>query len=137
MVITKVAFKVDIGFSYGMLVILIGILCALSTALALFIATMIERNYSVVASGIYVITCVLSGCYISFTGENKVLNTICNILPQKSYMTLAQGIEKGNNILEFKGQLIYLLTWVVVLWLLGSIITKKNETRDVLVLNHS
>lgn len=126
LVITKVAFNVDIGFSYGMLAILIGILCTLSTALALFIATIIEHNYSVVASGIYVITCILSGCYISFTGENPVLNKICNVLPQKSYMTLAQGIEKGHDLLEFKGQLIYLLTWIVVLWLFGSMITKRK-----------
>lgn len=131
LVITKVVFGVDIGFSYGMLGILIGILSALSTSLALFIASVLERNYSLAASGIYVITCVLSGCYISFMGNNKILDTICSIFPQKAYMALSQGIEKGKGMLQFKGQLIYLLIWIVALWLLGSVITKRKMKQGI------
>lgn len=131
LVITKVVFGVNIGYSYGMLAILIGILSALSTALALFIASVLKRDYSLAATGIYVITCVLSGCFISFTGSNKILDAICSIIPQKSYMTLIQGIENGKGLLEFKGQLAYLLVWIVALWLLGSFITKSKMQKGV------
>jgi ABC-2 type transport system permease protein len=131
LVITKAVFGVNIGFNYGMLSILIGILSALSTSLALFMATVLDSNYSLAASGIYTITCVLSGCYISFTGSNKILNFICDILPQKEYMTLIQGIENGSNMLESKGQLIYLLIWIVALWLVGSSIIKKKMKQGI------
>ncbi|MBW9144693.1 ABC transporter permease [Clostridium sp. CM028] len=130
-VITKVCFNIKIGFGLLMLAMLIGILTALSTSLALFISSVLERNISLVASAIYVITCILSGCFYSFTGNNKVLDTICSIIPQKSYMTLIQGIENGNGMLEFKGQLIYLLIWIVALWLLGSIITKRKMRQGI------
>lgn len=131
LVITKVIFRVDIGFSYGMLAILIGTLSALSTSLALFIASVLDRDISVVASAIYTITSVLSGCFYSFTGDNKVLDTICNIFPQKAYITLSQGIENGNGILEFKGQLAYLFICIAAFWLLGSIITKGKMKEGV------
>ncbi|MDP4145533.1 MAG: ABC transporter permease [Bacillota bacterium] len=124
--ITKVCFGVNIGFSLGMLAILIGILSALSTSLALFFSSVLERNVSLVATVIYVITSVLAGCFYSFTGSNKVLDALCNTLPQKVYMTMAQGIETGKSILEFKGQLIYLLIWITALLVLGSNITKRK-----------
>ncbi len=126
LVITKLCFGTDIGYGLLMLAILIAILSALSTALALFFVSVIEREVSVTASGIYMITCVLAGCFYSFTGNNKVLDFLCSILPQKQYMTMIQGIENGKSMLQFKGQLIYLLIWIVALWLLGSIITKSK-----------
>ncbi len=130
-VITKVCFNIKIGFGLLMLAILIGILTALSTSLALLISSMLERNISLVASAIYVITCILSGCYYSFTGNNKVFDTICSILPQKSYMTLIQGIENRNSLFYFKGQLIYLFIWIAALWFLGSIITKRKMDQGI------
>lgn len=129
--ITKLCFGIAIGFSLEMLAILIGILSALSTALALFIASALESNISLVASAIYIITSILAGCFYSFSGDNKVLDTICNILPQKAYMTLSQGIENGNGILKFTGQLIYLLIWIVSLWLLGSLISKRRMKKGI------
>lgn len=126
LVITKAALKVQIGFNYGMLALLTAILCALSTASALFIASVLEGEYSLAASGIYVITCVLSGCFISFTGNNIILDTICKVLPQKQYMAIAQGIENGKGTLQFRGQFIYLFIWIIALWLIGSIVTKRK-----------
>jgi len=130
-VITKVCFGVEIGYGLLMLAILIGILTALSTALALFIASVLDRDISLAATAIYVITSILAGCFYSFTVSNKVLDTICNIFPQKAYMTLIQGIENGKGMLEFKDQLVYLLIWIVALWLLGSIITKSKMKKGI------
>ncbi|MBX4262062.1 ABC transporter permease [Clostridium estertheticum] len=129
--IISVCFRINIGYSFGMLAILMIILSALSTAFALFMTAVLDRDISLATSGISLITCVLAGCFISFTNNNKVLDTLCNIFPQKSYMTLIHGIEKGNGILEFKGQLIYLLIWIIALWILGSIITKSKMKKGI------
>ncbi|GGH23487.1 ABC transporter permease [Paenibacillus segetis] len=131
LVVTKGVFGVDIGYSYGMLAILMVIVCALSTALALFIASTLESNMSLVSSGIYIITSILAGCFYSFTEKNKVLDTIFSIFPQKEYMTLIEGVEKGNGIFEFKGQLTYILIWIVGLWFLGSLITKRKMKKGI------
>jgi len=129
--ITKVCFGIDIGFGLGMLAILIGILSALSTALALFISSVLERNISLVASSIYILTSILAGCFYSFTGSNKVLDTICIIFPQKAYMTLTQGVENRKGILEYYGQLTYIFIWIIALWLLGSIITNRKMKKGI------
>jgi len=129
--IISACFGINIGYSFGMLAVLMMILCALSTTFALFMTAALDREISLAASGISMITCVLAGCFISFTDNNKLLDIICSILPQKSYMTLIHGIEKGSGILEFKGHLIYLLIWIVGLWLLGSIITKSKIKKGV------
>ncbi|WP_261829807.1 ABC transporter permease [Inconstantimicrobium mannanitabidum] len=130
-VVTKICFEVEIGFSLGMIGILIAILSALSTALALFFASALDRDISLVASGIYTITSILAGCFYSFTDNNKILDSICSILPQKAYMTMIKGVENGKGILEFKGQLIYLLGWIVVFWLLGSVITNRKMKKGI------
>ncbi|MCD2345538.1 MULTISPECIES: hypothetical protein [Clostridium] len=83
------------------------------------------------ATGIYTITSILAGCFISFTGSNKILDTICNVIPQKAYMTMSQGIENGSSIFKFKGELIYLFVWIVALWFIGSFITNKKVKKGV------
>lgn len=130
-VITKVSFGVEIGFGFGMLALLLAILTVLATAFAIFMASVMERNISLATSGISVVTSVLAGCFISFTANNKALDTICTILPQKAFMTLIHGVETGQNMLEFKGQLVYLLIWSVALWLLGGFITKNRTNKGI------
>lgn len=71
--IISVCFGINIGFSFGMLAILMMILCALSTAFGLFMTAVLDREISLVASGISMITCVLAGCFISFTDNNKFI----------------------------------------------------------------
>lgn len=130
-VITKVCFGVTMGFDLPMLAVLIAILSLLSTSLALFFTAAIERETSMAATGIYTITSILAGCFISFTGSNKILDTICNVIPQKAYMTMSQGIENGSSIFKFKGELIYLFVWIVALWFIGSFITNKKVKKGV------
>lgn len=124
--ITKVCFGVTIGFDLPMLAVLIAILSLLSTSLGLFFTTTIERETSLAASGIYVITSIFAGCFVSFTGSNKILDDICKVIPQKAYMTMSQGIENGSSIFKFKGELIYLFIWIIALWILGSFITNRK-----------
>lgn len=129
--VTKVFFGVNIGFGLPMLAVLIGVLSLLSTSFALFLSSTIERETSMAATGIYFVTSILAGCFISFTGSNKILDTICSIIPQKAYMTMSQGIENGSSIFKYKGELVYLIAWIVVLWFLGSFITNRKVKKGV------
>lgn len=131
LVVVKLFFRVDISFSYGMLFLLVVIISALSTSLALLLASVLGSDYSLASTGIYVLTSLLSGCYISFTGGSKLLDNICNILPQKAYMTMVQGIENGRSINEFARQLLYLIFWIVSAYLLGSTIIKSKINKGV------
>lgn len=129
--ITKGVFGVKVGFGFGMLAILIGMLSALSTSFALFFSSALKGEIALAATAFYVITSVLAGCFYSFTGSNKVLDKLCNILPQKAYMTLSQGLEDGKSMIQLKEQSIYLLVWIIGLWLLGSLISKRKIEKGI------
>ncbi|WP_160672395.1 ABC transporter permease [Clostridium sp. C8-1-8] len=126
LVITKLVFRVDINFSYGILFVLVAIISALSTSLALLLASVLGTDYSLASTGIYVLTSLLSGCYISLAGKNGVLDMLLNILPQKAYMTMVQGVENGKGIYEFSSQLVYLFVWIAGAYLLGSAVNKNK-----------
>lgn len=129
--VTKVFFGAKIGFGLAMLALLIAILSLLSTAFALFLSSTIERETSMAATGIYFVTSILAGCFISFTGSNKILDTVCNIIPQKAYMTMSQGIENGGSIFKFKGEFIYLFIWIIALFIFGSFITNRKVKKGI------
>jgi ABC-2 type transport system permease protein len=101
-------------------------LSALSTSFALFFTSILEREISLAASGVYVITSILAGSFYSFTDNNKIFDAICSIIPQKAYMTMVDGIEKGSSILDYKVQIMYLLVCIIGFWLVGSSVTKKK-----------
>ncbi len=130
-VITKECFSVNMGFSLGMLALLVGILSLLSTGFGLFISSVLKQNITLTASGIAIVTSLLAGCMVSFSAANKVLNILLGIIPQKAFMTMSDGIEKGKSILEFPGELIYLFIWVFALWLFGSYIIKGKVKKGI------
>lgn len=131
MIFAKECIGIKMGFGIGMLAILIGILSAFATAFGLFISSVLNRNISVTASLIAILTSLLAGCFQFFEVNNKILDAIFSIIPQKSYMTLIEGVEKGRGMLEFKGQLVYLLVWIIVLWFTGIFISKRKVTKGV------
>jgi ABC-type multidrug transport system, permease component len=131
LVITKLVFKVDISFSYGMLFLLVAIISFLSTSLALLLASVLGSDYSLASTGIYMLTSLLSGCYIAFATGNKLIDKFCSALPQKPYMTLIQGVERGQSIDLFSKQLIYLFIWIIAAYLLGSAFNKNKIRKGV------
>ncbi|MBU5267536.1 ABC transporter permease [Virgibacillus proomii] len=120
--VTKIGLGVEIGFGLGTLAILLVILASLATAFSLFMVFIMDRNICLATSGISIITCILAGCFFNFTGYNKVLDVLSNILPQKAFMILSKSIENGRPFQEFTRQLIYIVAWIIVLWLVGSIL---------------
>ncbi|MBT2575509.1 ABC transporter permease [Bacillus sp. ISL-51] len=130
-VTTSYVFGVDIGYSFEILAILLGILTIFATGFSIFMASLMERNISLVTSGVSIVTCVLAGCFISFTSTNVFLNTICTMLPQKAFMTLIHGIENGKKILDFKGQITYLFIWTIIFWFTGGFVTKSRVKKGI------
>ncbi|KAJ51665.1 ABC-2 type transport system permease protein [Clostridium tetanomorphum] len=127
-VITKEIFKVNIGFDYKTLAILLSIIVLFGTAFALFMTSIIDDidNSSMLAQFIAMLTSIISGSFYSFSDNNKILDSIVNALPQKNYLTLVQGIENGKNIFDYPMQLSYILFITIILFTAGSMITKRN-----------
>lgn len=86
-----------------------------STAFALFIATVFDRNTNLIATGISVVTCIVAGCFIEINTNNPVLAAIFKIIPQTEFMELVHGIEFGKNYFQFRYGIAYIL--LCFLWL--------------------
>lgn len=127
-ILVNAMFNVNIGFSYLQFAGLLALLMLLGTAFALFITSLIEDvdNAAMLGNAIILITSILSGTFYSFTDDNKILNTIVSAIPFKPYLTLVQGIEKGKSLTNYCGELIYVLAVILVLFSLGTLITKRN-----------
>ncbi|MCY7900646.1 ABC transporter permease [Bacillus inaquosorum] len=130
-VITHVLFHAEIGFRLDILAGLLCVLTVLATAFAIFMASVMDRNISLMTSGISVITCVLSGCFISFAPHHPLLNALCAILPQKAYMTFIHGVEMGHSMWEYKAQVVYILMWSAVFCFLGGFITRRRTNKGI------
>ena len=114
-----------------MMALLLGILTVFSTSFALFISSLIERNTSLAASGIAVITCILAGCFISFSDNNTLLDNVLNLIPQKAYMNMIQGIAGGGKFFNYMDQVIYLMIWIVGFWVIGGVITSHKVKKGI------
>ncbi|ASB91317.1 ABC transporter permease [Bacillus sonorensis] len=130
-VITCQLFGAEIGYSFGMLAVLLSILTAMATGFSICMTSVMKRNINLAASGISVVTCVLAGCFISFTGSNPILDAICSILPQNAFMAFIHGVEVGRSVLEYKGQIVYLFIWTIMLWLIGFFVTKRRIGKGI------
>ncbi|GGP16939.1 ABC transporter permease [Oceanobacillus neutriphilus] len=129
--ITKIIFGAEIGFGLGTLAILLVILTSLATAFSLFMASIMNRNISLATSGISIVTCIMAGCFFSFTGDSEVLDVISNILPQKAFMAMSQTVENGASFQEFAGALSYIFLWIIVLGVAGNVVTKRKIKKGV------
>jgi len=127
-ILVNAVFNVNIGFSYLQFAGLLALLMLLGTAFALFITSLIDDvdNAAMLGNAIILITSILSGTFYSFTDDNKILNTLVSVIPFKPYLTLVQGIENGKSLTNYYGELIYVLAVILVLFSLGTFITKRN-----------
>lgn len=128
LVVEKQLLNVNIGFSYFQYSYLLAILVFLSTAFGLFISSLIENtDDSMMMSNIVVIlTSILGGSFNEITSKNGVVDKIVNLIPQKNYITLVQGIENNISISKFNGQLGYILGLSIVLFAIGIIICNSR-----------
>lgn len=130
-VMTTILFQVDIGFRLDILAELLAVLAVLAASFAIFMSSVMDRNLSLVTSGISVVTSVLSGCFISFTTNLPVLDALCAILPQKAFMTFIHGIEIGQTVQEFKFQLFYIFLWSALFYFFGGFMTRSRMKKGI------
>lgn len=122
----RIFFGISIGVSFGTMALLLFVLTLFATSFALFISSSLKRNINLVTSGISIVTCILAGCFIPLTTDNKVLTTIFKTLPQSTFMEMVHGLEFGRYFRAYSWSLYYLFLWSFFLWLGGIIITKKR-----------
>ncbi|MEC1615617.1 ABC transporter permease [Bacillus mojavensis] len=130
-VMTTLLFHVDIGFRLDIFAELLAVLAVLAASFAIFMASVMDRNLSLVTSGISVVTSVLSGCFVSFTPNLPVLDVLCTILPQKAFMTFIHGIEMGQTVREFKFQLFYIFLWSALFYVVGCFISRSRTKKGI------
>lgn len=130
--LAKLCFRLDLGYSLGMLAFLLMILILFSTAFALFISTVLNRNVSLVTSGISIVTCILAGCFVPLSStENKILTTIGSILPQSAYIDMVHGIEFGGNFADYRGKLLYILICTGLFFIIAIMLIKTKASKGV------
>lgn len=122
----RICFGISIGVSLGTMALLLLVLTLFATSFALFISSALNRNINLVTSGISIVTCILAGCFIPLTTDNKVLTTIFKALPQSTFMEMVHGLEFGGYFGDYSWALCYLFLWSFFLWVGGIIIAKSQ-----------
>lgn len=130
-VLAKFCLGAELGYSLGILAVLLLVITLFATAFAIFISTVLDRNISLVTSGISIITCILSGCFLSISSDNKVLTTISGILPQKAYMDIVHGIEFGGRFSDYGWELLYLFVLSLLFFAVAVSIIKTRTSKGV------
>lgn len=128
---TNILFRVDIGFNFRDLAILLAILIFLATSFAIFMASLLDRNINLITSAISMITCVMAGSFITIGENNKVFNFICSLLPQKAYMTILHEIEIGQGYDTVLRQIIFILIWSISFWIIGISVMKDRMRNGI------
>ncbi|MCP1103198.1 ABC-2 type transport system permease protein [Aequitasia blattaphilus] len=127
-ILAKRCFGAELGYSIDLLAVLLLIITLFATAFAIFISTVLDRNINLVTSGVTIITCVLSGCFLSISSDNVILMTICNALPQKVYMDIVHGVEFGGHFSDYGGELFYLFALSMLFYTITiSVVATKTS----------
>lgn len=124
-------FGAAIGYSLGVIALLLLILTLFATAFALFISSLLDRDTNLVTTGISIVTCILAGCFVPILTNHFGWSVLCRLIPQSSYMNLVHGMEFGGHFCQYSGSLTYLFFWIGLLFLMGIMITKKKIEKGI------
>lgn len=129
--LAKLCFGLELGYSLGIMALLLLLLTLFGSAFALFISTLLDRTIGLVTSGISIVTCILAGCFVPLSSSgNKFLTAAGRSLPQNAYMNMVHGIEFGGHFMDYKGELLYILLctgWFLLAALV--LVYKRNNFR--------
>lgn len=128
LIVEKMVFQVDIGFSYLEYSYLLAILVMIATSFALFMSTIIETtdNAMMLSSSIIVFTSILSGSFFILKKNDGIVDWFVQILPQKQYLSFIEGVENGYNIARYEGAITYIGFIILLFFVLSIIICKKR-----------
>lgn len=128
LILLKAGFHLDIGFSYPQYVLLIGLLTTLATAFGFFMASVVENpdDAMAVASSVIVVTSLLGGTFFVFEHDDAFMQIITRLLPQRSLVQIASGIEQGWSSGQLTGMVGHVVAIAFVLLVAGWIICERR-----------
>lgn len=124
--VSKAILGTSIGYSFYMIAILTAFITALSTAFALFMSSIMRDNIQIASCFIALIVSLICGCFYKFTSNIKILDSLFQLLPISSYMNIAEGIEKGSSLLQYKLGILNVAVWTIAMLVMGICITHKR-----------
>lgn len=112
---------VNLGLSYGNYALMVAILSVLATSFALMMTSLIEKtdNVMAAASTLVVLTSILGGSFNNINTGSKIANKALELLPQKVFITMVQGLENGKGFMQFGMELAYLLGISLMMVVIG------------------
>ncbi len=122
--------EVSIGFSipvYLGLIILIGIL---GSSFAFFLNTLIKKpdNANMLGNAITVLSSILAGTFYSFHKENKFIDSLIGLIPQKQIMDITAAL--GRKDIQVLDSLFYVIAFSLVLFLISCMILNSTQKRS-------
>lgn len=124
---------IEIGFGYLQYAGLLAMVVIFSSAFALFMTAVIENpdNVMALASSIAVLTSILSGSFSAVNTGSSNINRLMDLIPQKGYLMMVQGLENGKAFTDYLPQAGYMLALSLAMAVLGVMVCKRrfNEGR--------
>lgn len=124
LIVGKEILRKDIGFGYGEYSYLLLIIVLLAVSFSAFMTTIVEKldNSMALSGSIIILTSILSGSFSEVQTGNEFIAKIVRLFPQKQYLDMIQGIERGQSIGLYMTQIGYLLILSVVFFGISSIL---------------
>lgn len=122
----------NIGFSLLQYAGLITVLGFLGISFALLLNTLIHKpdNANMLGNSITVLTSILAGSFYTFSKNNKVVDTIIKLLPQKELMNFAQHLQTGD-ALQHSYSILYVICFSAALLLFSCVVLQQKYVKKV------
>jgi ABC-2 type transport system permease protein len=122
----------NIGFSLLQYALLLFVLALLGISFCLLLNTLLKKpdNASMLGNVILVLSSILSGSFYSFSKDNRILDDIVKILPQKQLLDFAQELQNGG-VLSNLMPLCYVVAFSLVLFTLAYVILVKQFVKRI------
>ena len=119
---------VGIGLGLPAYLLVLSLLCALSTAFALFLFAFFSKSDSanMANSAIVVLSSILAGSFYSFDKGNRVLEAAIKVLPQKSFLTMSEMLEQGKGVSHWFGHGLYVAALAAFFFAAAVVKTRKD-----------
>ncbi len=119
---------IDMGFGIMQYALLLALICAFSTAFSLFINALVKGSdtANMVGSSAVLLTTILAGSFYSFEKGNAVLEAVISVLPQKAYLSLVEGLEKGAAFPELLPSALHVMLLTLALFGFAIVKTRRD-----------
>ena len=108
---------------------MLALICALSTVFSLFLYSMLpnkDDSAKMIGNTIIILTSILAGGFFAFDKGNQALGVIIQILPQKAFLNVADGVEQHMAWQGIVPSLSYLLLLIAVFYTVSVWKTKRT-----------